>query len=226
MRLTPRLRCGGAGPGGSDVRQGVAALPSRLLAAPREPSLRAAPRTLVCAEPSDGGLRGDLRRVAAAALALAQPVRWLAGARQARVRGCHHARPGGTPRGEAQSRDVVEPLAGEHAVRCASTTGASRSDTRSTPPIAYDRRLLRVFGAARRSPARRWRPAGSCARCSPQLQPAARAPGAHASIPRRITCCAPQLSARDSSICACKGSQRRRKRAGRSRCSSASCSTC
>ena len=77
----------------ADVRQGLAPLSVAVLPAARQSPVRAAPRPLVCAESPDRGLRRDVRGVARAALALAQPVRGLAGARQARVRRSHDARP-------------------------------------------------------------------------------------------------------------------------------------
>ena len=60
--------------------------PSRYSPRPGQPPLRAAPRPLVRAEPSHRGFRRDVRRLAAAQFALAQPVRRLARAAQARVR--------------------------------------------------------------------------------------------------------------------------------------------
>ena len=113
------------------VRQGLAALSVALLPAARQPALRAAPRPLVRAEPSHRGFRRDLRRLAAAALALAQPVRGLAGAAQARVRRRDDARParGGAPCASvatSSSRSRRTPA------RCASTIAASSAATSST----------------------------------------------------------------------------------------------
>ena len=79
--------CGGARPGAQCSARPRAATRLTIRRGPASRRLRAAPGSLVRAEPSDRGLRRDIRGVAAAALALAQPVRGLAGAGEARVRG-------------------------------------------------------------------------------------------------------------------------------------------
>ncbi len=97
------------------VRQGLAPLSEPLLAAARQPQSRAAPRPLVRAEPPDRGFRRDLRRVAAAALALAQPVR--RAGRRSRSSSTSTARCASSTDSAPTNLDrrVVEPLAENHA---------------------------------------------------------------------------------------------------------------
>ena len=85
-RRAARLRPASPPPLARPLRQLVPALPRILPAEPREPPLRAAPRLLVRAGPPRRGLRRDLRGLADAGLALAQALRRMAGAAQARVR--------------------------------------------------------------------------------------------------------------------------------------------
>ena len=59
---------------------------ARLHRATQQQGPRAAPRALVCTEPSDRRLRRDLRRLASTEGTLARGIRRLAGARQARIR--------------------------------------------------------------------------------------------------------------------------------------------
>ena len=130
----------------------------------RPAALRAAPRPLVCAESSDRGLRRDVRRVAAAELALAQPVPRLAGARQARVRRRDDASRSraGAPCGS--SRDTIEPLADNRRTLREHYRRKQRRYEIDTD-TAYDRRLLRVFGRVRGVSASTSRRAASCATC-------------------------------------------------------------
>ena len=118
------------------IRPCVGTLPRHLFAAPEQPSPRAAPRALVRAEPPDGGLRGDVRRLAAAEGALAPRLCRLAGAQEARVRRCTDGRD------REQQAEAPQPV-GHRAV----TPG--RADAGGVlPPEA---RALRRHGAPLRS---------------------------------------------------------------------------
>ena len=98
------------------VRRPLAALSDDLPPESREPALRAAPAPVLRAGPSARGLRRDVRRVAGAALAVAPPLRGLARAQEARVRGRadaraarHHAAGAHAPHGGGAVDRVADP---------------------------------------------------------------------------------------------------------------------
>ena len=123
--------------------------------------LRAAPRSLVRAEPSRRGLRGDVRRLARSAVELVHPLRGMARAPQARIHGSTDARcwPGTEPR--IRSKRQVDPIrtAAQDARRALpEETRALRARSSGFLRKRPAQSVLRRAGVRRRT----CRPRGSC----------------------------------------------------------------
>ena len=133
-RSTTRTSFGGGRRAGgcSATRHAV----SRVLHAEAvQQELRAAPRSLVRAEPSRRGLRRDVRRVARSGVDVGDALRGLAGAAEARIHGPADARAGAhAPEGQVEARSGS--AARGCARRSASTTARSASTTASTIPTS------------------------------------------------------------------------------------------
>ena len=107
--------------------------------------LRPASAPVVRAEPSGRGFRRDLRGLAAPALRLAQALRRLAGAQEARI--CRRA-DGARSRASGRSSRIVtriDPISTAQRDAWPSTTSRSRRSTAMPTTTIYDRDLRRIF---------------------------------------------------------------------------------